>query len=168
MIDSGLNHIGFLTSEGTLTDLGYKYVAACERINNAQTGIPLEILRASLLKNGQYAALLHYIHKLSEEIFQDDIFRFSEKNKTKENKYLFKSGEYLNFIDDIFANHLNISRKSTTRANKTRKSFQAEMSIMKKLGFVRNVKSPFRVGLGLEIDWPQVHSSLLYFEKNLN
>ena len=167
-ITKGLLHIGFLTPDGTLTDLGYKFVDACERIGDAETGIPFEILRASILQNGQYATLLHYMHKLSEEIFQDDFFAFSDANTIKKGALKFDQDQYLNHLHDIFSNEMNILRQSTQRAkgkSKTRKSFQAEMAVLKRYGFVRSAKTPFRAGLGLEIDWPQVHSSLLYFEK---
>lgn len=60
VIDSGLFHIGFLNPEGTLTELGYKYVEACERIGTPYTGIPMEIFKATVLQNGQYGAMLHY------------------------------------------------------------------------------------------------------------
>ena len=64
VIDSGLFHIGFLNPEGTLTELGYKYVEACERIGTPYTGIPMEIFKATVLQNGQYGAMLHYFYKL--------------------------------------------------------------------------------------------------------
>lgn len=73
VIDSGLYHIGFLSPDGTLTDLGYKYVDSCERFGCSYAGIPMEILRASVLQNGQYGAMLHYFYKLSEEKFNSDI-----------------------------------------------------------------------------------------------
>jgi len=67
VIDSGLYHLGFLSPNGELTELGYKYVDACERCNSAYQALPMDILRGALLQNGQFAALLHYIFKLSEE-----------------------------------------------------------------------------------------------------
>ena len=70
------------------------------------------------------------------------------------------------WIDDYFANTLHISKKTTVRAGGTRKPFQAELAFLKKMGFVRtNGRSAaYRVGVGLEIDWPQVQSSMLYFQ----
>ena len=80
VIDSGLYHIGFLSPNGELTDLGYKYVDACERSNSAYQALPMEILRGAVLQNGQFAALLHYIFKLSEERFDNDLYSFSAIN----------------------------------------------------------------------------------------
>lgn len=165
VIDSGLYHIGYLSSDGMLTELGYKFVDACERNNISYSGIPLEIFKASVLQNGQYGALLHYIYKLSEEKFNHDLFAFSEKDEGGNLRFL--DSEYLAWLDSVFANELHISQKSTERAGRTRKPLQAELAFLKKLGFVRsfgNNKTSYRVGSGLEIDWAQVQNSLLYFQ----
>ena len=164
VIDSGLFHIGFLSPEGDLTDLGYKYVDACERYGSCYAGVPMEILRASVLQNGEYGAMLHYIYKLSEELFNHNLFAFASIDSSGE--YKFDSAAYLAWIDDTFANTLHISKKSTIRAGGTRKPFQAELSFLKKMGFVRSIdnKAAYRVGVGLEIDWPQVQSSMMYFQ----
>ena len=163
VIDSGLFHIGFLSSDGTLTDLGYKYVDQCERINSADDGIPMEMLRAAVVQNGQYGALLHYIYKMSEERFNANMFDFSTVNAA--GNYTFNSDEYMAWIDDQFANTLHISKKSTIRAGGSRKPLQAELSFLKRLGFVKshNGRTAYRVGVGLEIDWPQVQNSMMYF-----
>ena len=164
VIDSGLYHIGFVAPDGTLTDLGYKYVDACERVGNPYAGIPLEILRASVLQNGQYGAMLHYFYKLSEEKFSTDLYAFTQIDA--HGNRVFQSQDYLNWLDDVFVNDLHLSKKSTIRAGGTRKSFQAEISFLKKMGFVkeREGKAAYRIGLGLEIDWPQVQNSLVYFQ----
>ena len=163
VIDSGLFHIGFLSSDGTLTDLGYKYVDQCERINTADEGIPMEMLRAAVIQNGQYGALLHYIYKMSEERFSAGMFDFSSQNAA--GGYDFNSNDYMAWIDDQFANTLHISKKSTIRAGGSRKPLQAELSFLKRLGFVKsyNGRTAYRVGVGLEIDWPQVQNSMMYF-----
>lgn len=164
VIDSGLYHIGFLAPDGSLTDLGYTYVEACERLGTPYSGIPVEILRAAVLQNGQYGALLHYIYKLSEEKFKDDLFAFAAKDRR--GRYQFDSAAYIDWLDDIFANTLHISKKSTERAGGTRRPLQAELAFLKKMGFVRadGRSVSYRVGVGLEIDWPQVQSSMLYFQ----
>lgn len=163
VIDSGLYHIGFLAGDGSLTELGYKYVDACERIGHSHEGVPFEILRASFLQNGQYGALLHYFYKFSEERFSDDLFAFTEK---KDDKYKFLSDEYLAWLDNIFTEKLHIIQKSSERSGGTRRKFQAELWILKKLGFVKKKgqHTAYRIGVGLEIDWPQVESSMLYFQ----
>lgn len=165
VIDSGLYHIGFLSPDGTLTDLGYKYVDSCERFGGSYAGIPMEILRASVLQNGQYGAMLHYFYKLSEEKFNSDLFAFSVKDAS--GNYKFQSDDYLIWLDDIFTNTLHLSKKSTIRAGGTRNPFQAELAFLKKMGFVKETsggRTAYRVGVGLEIDWPQVQNSMLYFQ----
>ena len=124
----------------------------------------MEILRASVLQNGQYGALLHYFYKLSEDRFNQDLFAFAEKDRN--GNYRFLSNDYLIWLDDIFTNELHLSKKSTERAGGTRKPFQAELSFLKKMGFVKSTGrlAAYRVGLGLEIDWPQVQSSMMYFQ----
>lgn len=165
VIDSGLYHIGFLSPDGTLTDLGYKYVDSCERFGCSYAGIPMEILRTSVLQNGQYGAMLHYFYKLSEEKFSSDLFAFSVKDAS--GNYKFQSDDYLIWLDDIFTNTLHLSKKSTIRAGGTRNPFQAELAFLKKMGFVKETsggRTAYRVGVGLEIDWPQVQNSMLYFQ----
>lgn len=165
VIDSGLYHIGFLSPDGTLTDLGYKFVDSCERFGVSYEGIPMEILRASILQNGQYGAMLHYIFKFSEEKFRTNLFEFSVQDS--HGNYKFQHKEYLAWLDDVFTNTLRILKKSTTRAGGTRNPFQAELAFLKKMGFVKATpsgKTAYRVGVGLEIDWPQVQNSMLYFQ----
>ena len=160
VIDSGLYHIGFLSPNGELTDLGYKYVDACERSNSAYQALPMEILRGAVLQNGQFAALLHYIFKLSEERFDNDLYSFSAINNNN-GRRTFKHEEYLQWLLDYFANTLHIVQQSSLRAGGTRKPLQAEISFMSKLGLIRS--SRYRIGSGLCIDWPQVETSLQFF-----
>ena len=164
VIDSGLYHIGYLNPEGTLTELGYKFVEACERVGTPYVGIPMEIFKASILQNGQYGAMLHYFYRLSEEKFGAELFAFAERDQN--GVYRFREQDYLIWLDDCFANDLHISKKTTERAGGTRKPFQAELSFLKKLGFIRTIgtRAAYRVGVGLEIDWPQVQSSMLYYQ----
>ncbi|WP_167959039.1 hypothetical protein [Anaerosporobacter faecicola] len=164
VIDSGLFHIGFLQDDGSLTTLGFKYLEACERVSSSNKGIPLEILRASVLENGQFAAFFHYIYQLSSEEFSTNNFAFTTINSA--GKYVFDSKQYLSWIDDKFRNDLHISKSSTLRAGGTRTPFQAEISFLKKLGFIKGSgkRTDFRIGLGLDIDWPKIQNSLLYFQ----
>ena len=164
VIDSGLLHIGFISPDGSLTELGYKYVAACEKKNSAYDPYPMEILRSSFLQNGQFAALLHYIFKYSEQLFDNDLYAFTQRDGR--GHLSFKQKDYLNELMRYFAEDLHIVQKTTLRAEGTRNPFQAEISIMKKLGLLRinsSTNSVFRLGTGLCIDWPQVESGLLFF-----
>ena len=119
----------------------------------------MEILRGAVLQNGQFAALLHYIFKLSEERFDNDLYSFSAINNN--GRRTFKHKEYLQWLLDYFANTLHIVQQSSLRAGGTRKPLQAEISFMSKLGLIRS--SRYRIGSGLCIDWPQVETSLQFF-----
>ena len=43
----------------------------------------------------------------------------------------------MSWLDDEFTNTLHLAKKSTVRAGGTRKPFQAELSFLKKMGFVK-------------------------------
>ena len=164
VIDSGLDHIGFIAGDGSLTDLGFKFVEACERINSPYSGVPLEILRGAFLQNGKFAALLHYIYKYSEEKFNADFKAFASPDSSGELQ--FDQNAYVDWLDDVFVNELHISKKSSLRAGGTRRPLQAEFAYLKKLGLVNSTpagKVAFRVGVGLSIDWPRIQNSILFF-----
>lgn len=164
VIDSGLDHIGFISQDGNLTELGYKYVDACERNDSAYDPLPMEILRGAFLLNGQFAALLHYIFKLSEEKFDSDLYAFT--NCISGNRRTFNRQKYLEWLLEYFTDTLHIVQKSTLRAGGTRRPLQAEISYMNKLGLVRSdgKKHPaYRIGTGLCIDWPKVETSMQHF-----
>ena len=159
VIDSGLFHIGFLQSDGTLSDLGYKFVDACERINDANTGIPLEILRAAVLINGQYDAFLHYVYQVSEEKFSVDPLAFCNITGGTQR---FDQKAYKEWLYNELANTLRLIKTSSSRAGGTRNPFQSEIPLLKSLGFIKPVRKPYRIGVGIEIDWPQVQNSLVF------
>lgn len=158
VIDSGLYHIGFVDSDGKLTELGYKYVDACERANDAYSLLPMQILKSAVLQNGQYAALLHYIFKLSEEEFDKDLYSFT---KIKNNKKTFDSNEYRTWLMHNLNEKLHLVQTSSLRAGGTRKPLQSEIWMLKKLGLIRS--TTYRIGSGICIDWPQVETSLQFF-----
>lgn len=163
VIDSGLYQIGFLDSEGNLTDIGYKYVNACEKGNGAYDETAMNILRAASLHIGQYDVFLYTIYKYSQSRFADDFNAFTSRNANGAIK--FENGDYLDWLNDVFTNQLHMLKKSSLRAGGTRKPFQAEMSYLKKLGFVYSDSGipTFKRGIGLNIDWPLVESSMSYF-----
>lgn len=93
------------------------------------------------------------------------MFAFATLNR-ETGRYSFNERDYLRWLDACFSNELHIMKKSTERAGGTRNPFQAELAFLKKLGFIRTSgnRAAYRVGVGLEIDWPQVQNSLLYFQ----
>lgn len=167
VIDSGLFHVGFVSSDGLLTDLGYKFVEACERFGSAYSAVPFEILRGALLQNGNYAAMLHYIYKISEDVFSKDFMKFSTENDN--GTWDFDSDAYLAHIYNYFVNELHLIKTSSARNSKNcRKLFQAELRFLKLYGLVKmkNARSiSYRPGTGIVINWEQVQNSLLAFAK---
>ena len=51
-VDSGCEHLGFVDSDGRLTDSGYRFVDACERYGNPNEGLPRAIFLTALLGEG--------------------------------------------------------------------------------------------------------------------
>jgi hypothetical protein len=156
-IDSGLAGIGFLSDDGRLTDLGYKFVDSCERTGNPNGGIALDIFGSSILQNGQLGAFLYYIYKLSEKKFKDNPLAFT--TRTANGSYSFNQRDYKAWLEERFQNELYIIRKVSARGGQARQPFQAEMAILRSLGYIKD----FRIGVGLEINWPKVQESMSYF-----
>ena len=150
-IDSGLFHIGLLTDDGRPTDLGYRFVDSCERSGDANTGTPKSIMGFAILRNGQLEAFLHYIYRLSEEKFKSNPLDFTVGRGSK-----IDQNKYLKWLESELANRLGVIRKVSPRGGTARKPFQAELAILRKFDFVKD----FRVGVGLEINWPEVQNAL--------
>lgn len=153
-IDSGCEHLGLVYSDGRLTEAGYRFVDACERTGNANSGVPRSLFIRSALKEGQLGAFLHYIHKLSEEKFFSDPFAFTDKSA---GRLVFKSQDYLIWLEDEMANNLRVIRKVSARGGVTRKPFQAELALLRGCGLVGK---DFRVAVGLAVNWPELQDYL--------
>lgn len=164
VIDSGLFHIGFISADGTLTDLGYKFVDACERFDSSDAPLPFEILRSAFLHNGQYAAMLHYLYKVSENMFEEDIFSYTYT--LKNGKLKFKKKAYLSALYAHFVQDLHIVKTTTGRNPENKRGpFQAELSFLNMLGLLMkdaNGHPLFKVGTGLVINWEEVQKSLSF------
>ena len=148
-LDSSLGHLGLLDVDGRPTELGYRFVDACERNRKPDIGIPMAILGDALLTNGRMMAFLHYVYQLSEDKFSEDPFHFVDKQNIRKPK--FDSRKYREWLESELANNLRVMRKVSPRGGKKRQPFQAELIILKKFGFT----GKFRIGVGLEINWPK-------------
>tara|TARA_R110002074_G_scaffold394665_1_gene582194 strand:- start:10721 stop:12205 length:1485 start_codon:yes stop_codon:yes gene_type:complete len=157
-IDSSLEHLGFLESDGKPSELGYKFVDSCERGGDSSSGTPKLILGSTFLKNGGLGAFLHYVYKLSEGRLKNTPLEFSANNPARNNRLEFQQVDYLNWIKQELATNLKVMNTAALRGGVERKPFQAELSILRKFNFV----SKFRIGLGLEINWPLVQEYLDY------
>ncbi|MGM0582849.1 MAG: hypothetical protein ACQETL_19390 [Bacteroidota bacterium] len=152
-IDSGLESLGLLDQDGRPSELGYRFIDACERTGKFDEGISHMILGSALLNNANYGAFLHYIYKVSERIFRSEPMSFSKETN---GKICFNQKEYLFEISRILANELNVMRTVSPRGGQTRQPFQAELAILRRFNYV----SKFRLGVGLEINWPEVQKGM--------
>lgn len=155
-IDSGLEHLGLIEADGKPSEIGYKYVDACERSNDCFNGKPKLILGASILKEGGLAAFLHYIFKVSEKRFKREPLAFTNVRANCGRN--FDKASYLAFVRNELANTLNVMNTATMRGGTLRAPFQGEFAILRKFDFVGS----FRVGVGLEINWPLIQEYLEY------
>ena len=155
-IDSGLEHLGLLESDGKPSELGYKFVDACERTDSTFSGNPKLILGSTILKNGNLIAFLHYFHRLSEDIFHKDNLAYTTIKSNGKPK--FYQEEYLEKLKIKMVEELKVMSTSTLRGGSARKPFQAELAILRKFEFVKG----FRVGAGLVINWPLIQEYLEY------
>jgi hypothetical protein len=148
-IDSGLEHLGFLDASGHISDSGYRFIDACERTDNPNGGLARRLFGAALLRHGQFAALLHYIHFVSEDAFKKDPYRFVVKAR-------FCQQDYLEHLEEQLSDKLRVMRTVSKRGGVARKPLQAELSVLRQLQLARD----FRVGVGLVINWPAVQEFL--------
>ncbi|NUN67212.1 hypothetical protein HCU40_21300 (plasmid) [Pseudanabaena biceps] len=155
-LDSGLEHLGLIDTYGKPSEIGYQFVDACERGNDCFSGKAKLILGTSLLKKGGFAAFLHYIYKVSEKEFKRDQLAFTTMNSNQ--KQVFDKSAYLFFVRDELANTLSVMNTSSVRGGTKRLPFQGEFAILRKFQFVDG----FRIGVGLEVNWPLVQEFLEY------
>jgi hypothetical protein len=155
-IDSGLEAIGMLGADGRLTDVGFRYVTACKRAgDNANAPGPLSVLRSVILSEGGFSSLLHYIYALSDRLFSVDPTSFASMScGTREIE--FQSVPYRAWLADLLVNELRVANSSSLRGGRARPPLEAELILLRKLGLVKN----WRIGVGIEISWPAVHSAL--------
>lgn len=163
-IDSGCEHFGFIDREGRLTDSGYKFVDACERFGNPNEGLPRAIFLNALLNEGSLGAFLHYVHRLSEALFQHDPLAFSDPPVGRTKVPSFNNKDYLIWLESEMESNLRVIRKVSTRGGVARKPFQAELAILRNLGIVSR---SFRIGVGMVINWPVLQEAMLFQESSL-
>ncbi len=155
-IDSGLENIGFIEKSGRMSASGYEFLEACEKSQDSNSFLPISLIAKSLLKVGGFNTLLHYIHRLSEEIFKDEPLLFSY-TIYKNRKLAFKGNEYLNWLEDELANNLKVLKKVSKRGGQSRQPLQAELYILRHF---KIISKGYRIGVGIHINWPVVQSLL--------
>lgn len=154
-IDSGCEHLGFVDSDGRLTDEGYKFVDACERYGTPNEGLPRAYFLNAVLGEGALGAFLHYIYRLSEERFAVDPLAFTARGR---GGLQFQHDDYLHWVEQEMANRLHVIRKVSLRGGARRRPFQAELALLRNLGIV----GEYRIGVGLVVNWPELQDALHY------
>jgi hypothetical protein len=69
----------------------------------------------------------------------------------------FERDRYLKWLQKEMANKLRVLKLGTARGGAQRKPFQAELALLRALGFVG---TGFRAGVGLPINWPAIHEAI--------
>jgi hypothetical protein len=152
-IDSGAEHLGFVDSEGRLTDEGYRFVDACERTGDPNSGLPRVLFTSAALREGGLGAFLHYVYRLSEERFSADAMAFT---KQVGGHIQFDIAAYLQWVELQMTDRLRVIKKVALRGGAARKPFQAELALLRGLDIVGS----FRPGVGLVINWPKFQDAL--------
>jgi len=149
-VQAGIKHSGFQEADGRPTELGYKFVDLCERTGEYFSGKPFMLLGAALLKEGQLAALLHYIHKISDDYFDNNPL-VATKKVGKKGKLEFDINVYIEHLRDILTDELRVM---SNKKGSAKPPLQDEFVILSKLGLIKS-KNRYRIGCGLSINWPK-------------
>ncbi|WP_151789104.1 hypothetical protein [Acinetobacter seifertii] len=166
VIDSGLYHLNLLDGEGKLTNIGYRFVDEADKENSVYASTSMQILRGAALTYGNFSAFLHYVYQLSEDIFVQDEIAFASLNRAK-TKYKFEAKEYKAYLYEKMRDDLSLILTSSIRSpGNPRQAFQAELPFLKYLGIISERRTPFRVGVGLLINWPIVQESIDFMNNN--
>lgn len=159
-LDSSLAKLNWIDELGRPTDFGYRFMSLCERYGGANTAIVFEYVGATMLQTGRFAAFLHYVHRLSEEIFTANPLAYTRQDAS--GKAVFDETSYFDYLADIedkLTNDLKVMRKAASRGRpRTRTTFQAELTLLRNHGFVSPTK--YRLGVGLPIQWEKVIEAL--------
>jgi len=158
-IDSGLSHIGMLEDDGRPSELGYRFVDISERTNDCYSGKAFQLYGKAILTEGQLASFLHYIHRISDEIFSNDPL-FSSTRVIENGSIKFNPEEYFQNVKLTMTNDLCVINSAAERGGTARKPFQAELAILQKLGIISKSRHRFRLSCGLIINWPKLSEYL--------
>jgi hypothetical protein len=159
-VDSALAYLNWIEPDGHPTDLGYHYLAICERYGGANSEAAKEYFGATLLQTGHYGSFLYYIYRLSEERFAQDPLAFTHPNAAGRPVFDDTSySNYLQWLETEFVDNLRVMRTATGRSTaRQRTPFQVELTLLRKYGFVSSAR--YRLGVGIPIDWIKVQDAM--------
>jgi hypothetical protein len=157
-IDSTLDHLGLLDIDGRPSFLAQRWLFECDRWG-VHSPSALNFLRAVVLQEGGFGALLHYIHKLSEQRLRDNPLDFTSPQNPK----TFERNLYVEWLAKELAENLRVLKRGSSRGGQQRKPLQAELSTLGNLGLIPPGKGihRFRTGVGLVIHWANVQDAML-------
>lgn len=159
-LDSSLARLNWIDDQGRPTEYGHRFMSLCERYGGANSPIVFEYVGATMLQTGRFAAFLHYVHRLSEEIFTLDPLAYTRLNSA--GKLTFNEKSYFAYLADIekkLTDDLKVMRKASKRSRpRERTTFQAELTLLRRYGFISPTK--YRLGVGLPIQWEKVIEAL--------
>jgi hypothetical protein len=108
---------------------------------------------------GHYAALLHYIYRISENIFRTNPLSYTIVQREIP---VFNESSYQRYLVDLenaLADDLRVMRKAAQRDRPRRRMpLQAELTLLRNYKFVSADK--YRLGVGIPIDWERVQTAL--------
>lgn len=161
-VDSSIAQLQWIDNGGHPTDAGYKSVHICERYGGANSNAAKEYFGATLIQTGHFGTFLHYVHRLSEELFSENPLAFTQEQK---GQVLFTEESYWTYLEHIeqkLVDELRVMRKVSGRKRaRVRTTFQAELTFLRKYGFLPESRSRrYRLGVGLPINWVKVHEAM--------
>ena len=148
-VDSFLSHIGYVDPNG-VTALGNSFLDAVRSSGSPNSEKSKDVLLHSVLTEGGYEALLHYIFRLTEDAYSSD--PLMHENPSKRGEFL--KDQYLDWLDQELIKHRIRKTNLAHRSTGERRPLQGELVLLRKLGVIRE----FRVGVGLVIDWSKINA----------
>ncbi len=161
-VDSSLAQLHWIDAQDRPTDQGYRFVGLCERYGGPNSVAAKEYFGATLIQVGRFGSFLHYVHRLSEEMFGADPLAFTRKAggtpTFNEDSYW----EYLGRVQRHLVEDLKVMNTGPKRRTKRKRTlFQAELTFLRKYGFIpKEVNRRYRLGVGLPINWVKVHEAM--------
>lgn len=186
-IDSGLEHIGLMDDTGKPSEVGYKFLTACERNGeNPNIGTPKMVLGAAILKNGDLISLLHYIFRLTRERLklnpmdftfgkiQNGLINYLSSVPNSLHRGELRGGQRkYSFTDNYCSHTFNKHDYLIWLANELANNFHVMSTSSARGGATRpplqgeitvlrqyGIVGEYRVGVGLDINWPLIESYL--------
>lgn len=161
-VDSAIAQLMWIDNEGRPTDSGYRFVNLCERFGGANSNAAIDYFGATLIQAGRFGSFLHYVHRLSEEIFDGDPLAFT---RVVDGQPTFTEDSYWEYLGEIQRQLVDDLKVMTTAPGRgrarVRTTFQAELTFLRRYGFLpADRASRYRLGVGLPINWVKVHEAM--------